>query len=131
MVHADIIDVINGITILSDVSFESNGTPRVLPTTQEQDTTQRLVSALEGDIYAQYYIRPWCRTQHVQNIDVSQLKTYVSRLSVANCGNGTWEPGWKVDCVESAQQVAVSRDGITFWVDSSSIRANGDLARGM
>jgi len=47
---------------------------------------------------------------------------FVGALSEANCGHGTWEPGWRIRPSEEAVRVA-EKGGLRLWVKSEEYRA--------
>jgi HopA1 effector protein family len=83
-----------------------------------------IVSALAEGLYSQLYIRPGSvsRTGH----DILAQRDLVAALSAANAGEGAWEPGWRTGEVDDAGQVAVNKDGLTFWVPPSGLRTTAD-----
>jgi class II lanthipeptide synthase len=50
--------------------------------------------------------------------------SFVERLSAANCGTGTWEPGWTVRAVERDGTLVVhrARDGLSLWAQPDQFR---------
>jgi hypothetical protein len=82
-----------------------------------------LLNLLERDLYGRMYCRP--SGSHVAASDMLALRDYVGVLSAANTGTGTWEAGWTVAAPEEDQQVAVAKDGITFWVAPHDVRTSG------
>ena len=82
-----------------------------------------IVSALAQELYTQLYIRPSndTRTGH----DLLAGRDLVAALSTANAGQGTWEPGWTIGEVDDDGRVAVTKDGLTFWVPPTGLRTEG------
>ncbi len=56
--------------------------------------------------------------------DTRAARAFVGRLSQANCGTGTWEPGWVVRAMEDDGTLAVSKrgDDITLWAQPEQFR---------
>src|SRR5262249_11841943 len=52
-------------------------------------------------------------------------------LSLANCGRGTWEPGWEVVRPDDRGRVAVKKDGLTVYALPEEFRAGGTAAAGL
>lgn len=87
-------------------------------------TLALMVSALAAELYFQLYIRPSSapRTGH----DILAERDLVAALSAANEGQGTWEPGWRIGEVDDDGLVAVTKDGLTFWVPPTGLRKTDD-----
>lgn len=144
--HADLLTVLDTVEILTPTSYQLLGhkvrdlsteiTPVVTaspataapstpdPAGASPPTPALIVSALAEGLYAQLYIRPSsaASTGH----DLLAGRDLVTALSAANSGQGTWEPGWMIGEVDDDGRVAVTKDGLTFWVPPTGLRTIGD-----
>lgn len=127
--HDDILTAINGIAIESLTAYTCEGQPRdlsnrLMPAPRLQGTSQtpaaddreRLLQALEYDLYTRFYTRPQPASGVAKTDPVAQ-RDHVNALSTANNGRGAWEPGWRIGERDEDGFVAVTKDSITFWVD--------------
>ncbi len=128
--HADLRTILDAVEILSPTRFTLLGEVRDLPAPDADAEAEaaggRLVSALSAALYERLYTRPSVRGNSAGSLARRDL---MAALSVANTGQGTWEPGWKVVGPEENGQVAVAKDGLTFWVDPSGFRTRDGVAR--
>jgi hypothetical protein len=98
------------------------------------DGEPAVLAALEGELYARFYTRPTTGDGRAMG-DFLARRDLLSALSSANTGRGTWEPGWKLDHFDEDGRIAVAKDGLTFWVEPSGLRAHsapmrpGDFCR--
>ena len=129
--HHDIHAAIAGFAIDSLTSYTCEGQPRDLsnryaPVPRLQtartaapvtDDRERLLRALEYDLYTRFYTRP---SGAAAASDPIAQRDHVIALSAANCGGGAWEPGWRIGERDEDGLVAVTKDDITFWVDPHS-----------
>ena len=83
-----------------------------------------IVSALAAGLYSQLYIRPGGVARTAQ--DMLAQRDFVAALSAANAGEGAWESGWRTGEVDDAGQVAVAKDGLTFWAPPTGLRTNAE-----
>jgi hypothetical protein len=75
-----------------------------------------LTSLLGNALYRRMYCRP--APQAVARvIDRRAARVFVDELSGANCGTGTWEPGWRIETIEpdGTLVVANQRYDLTLW----------------
>ncbi len=93
-----------------------------LPGEVESGERPLLLNLLEKDLYSRMYCRPG--TSQVAASDMLTLRDYIGSLSAANTGTGTWEAGWTIASTEEDQQIAVAKDGITFWVALHDVRTS-------
>ena len=120
-VHPDLLAVLDAVTIASPTRYSFLGRRRDVPATPDG---RALCSAIEFDLYQGLYTRPTDRFDPPP-VDVLARRDHLAACSAANCGAGTWEAGWTVGQVDEDGQVAVAKDGMTFWVDPSGLRADG------
>ena len=128
--HPDVLEAIERIDIQSLTTYTCEGQPRDLSNrmipvprlqpgnaqTPANDDRERLLQALEYDLYTRLYTRPQQNGGAPKNDPVAQ-RDHVNALSIANSGRGTWEPGWRIGERDEDGMVAVTKDNITFWVD--------------
>jgi hypothetical protein len=87
-----------------------------------------LIATLEQVLYTRLYTRA---RPGSAAIDVSAARDFVGRLSAANTGRGTFEPGWKLVSVDEDGRLAVEKDGLTLWVQAHLFLArNGSTEPG-
>jgi hypothetical protein len=95
-----------------------------------------LTSLLANALYRHMYCRP-APQPVTRTIDRRAARVFVDELSSANCGTGTWEPGWRIEAIEpdGTLVVANQRDDLTLWAQpqqfcsaNASVRA-GDIGR--
>lgn len=82
---------------------------------------------LERDLYAQLYVRPSAKTGPAA--DYQTHREFISTLSAANNGTGSWESGWKIDSIDEDGRVAVSRDQVTFWAQPTGLKTRSGQIR--
>lgn len=130
--HEDFLAAIDAIAIESLTQYTCQGQPRDLsnklmpvPRLQgsstalpSQDERERLLQMLEFDLYTRLYTRPAAVAGAPS--DALAQRDHGNALSLANCGRGTWEPGWIAGERDEDGLVAVTKDNITFWVDAQS-----------
>jgi hypothetical protein len=129
MLHQDICEIIQSIIIQSPVSFSILERSVTLPESIRASEGNPLVTWLEGELYRSFYIRP---LPHLPtSSEPIHPQSFVTELSSANSGTGSWEPGWIVEHVDSGTQVCVSKDGLTFWVGSAEVRSSAEILQGV
>ncbi|MEE8583249.1 MAG: lanthionine synthetase LanC family protein [Acidobacteriota bacterium] len=79
-----------------------------------------LIAALEKDLYHRLYTRAGVPSP--LQTDLLARRDHMVQLSRANCGRGTWEPGWKIRHLEEDGRVAVHKNGLGLWVLESRLR---------
>jgi hypothetical protein len=83
-------------------------------------------------LYRRLYCRPRLAGGRIWT-DSRARRILVDELSRANCGIGTWEPGWSVTVIEEGGSVVVHKhnDGLTLWARPDQFRpVDGVLAVG-
>jgi HopA1 effector protein family len=94
------------------------------------------VTAMTSLLASTLYWRLYCRPSHGRAMPVGDTRAsrvFVDRLSQANCGTGSWEPGWVVRAVEDHGTLAVSKGGddMTLWAQPKQFRPlHGTVAIG-
>ena len=123
--HPDLLTVLDAVAIASPTRYTFLGQPREVPASPDG---QALRAALESDLYEHLYTRPADRFPPPASDDLAR-RDHLAACSAANSGTGTWEAGWTIRNVDDDGQVAVSKDGLTFWVARPGLRAPGDAPR--
>ena len=79
-----------------------------------------LVSELEGALYAYLYTR----SRRIASVESSTTqREFVTRLSAANVGTGTFESGWVIKSLESDGIVGAEKDGLTVFALPDEVKA--------
>jgi hypothetical protein len=125
-IHADFDAVLDAVEIQSLLAYTVRGVPRLLHDAPvPADGSPVLPAALESDLYAHLYTRP---TSSQGTADLLAQRDFVAALSAANCGHGAWEPHWLIGEVDEDGRIAVTKDGLTFWVPPTRLRPRGERA---
>jgi hypothetical protein len=92
----------------------------VAPTHSDID---ELRSLLANMLYQRLYCRP-SRAPSTAAHDARATRVFVESLSRANCGTGTWDPGWTVTAVEDDGTLVVHKhpDDLTLWASPRQFR---------
>jgi hypothetical protein len=140
--HEDLAYIAGQLAVLTDRSYSFRGEPRDLgesrfmPLSETGQPVQlsrsqpALVAFIESEIYQSLYRRP------ADGIGKSIVKgegdhEFIERLSAANAGSGTWEPGWSIVAIEPQGRVGVKRD-VVCWVRDSQLRtSDGGIGIGL
>ncbi|MDT5295741.1 MAG: hypothetical protein QOJ76_2621 [Acidobacteriota bacterium] len=142
--HADLRLVLESVEINSPTRYTLLGEPRDFtppppaldapPTAADAATPDEampespvFMPSLETDLYSRLYVRP--QSAPVASSDLLAQRDFLSALSAANNGVGTWEPGWRATSSESDGRVAVSKDQVTFWVAPNGLRTRTGRVR--
>lgn len=121
--RADFREILDAVEIRSATTF-SIASERFEPhTSTAVDLTSRLASAL----YHRKYCRPTPGSSNAVPSDPRRSRVFVEQLSHANCGSGTWEPGWIVQAVETDGTFVVrrQRDDLLVWARPDQFRSGG------
>jgi hypothetical protein len=92
----------------------------------------RLTERLGDVIYRRLYCRPE-RGRPLVPTGHRAVRSFVERLSQANSGCGTWEPGWVVAAVEHDGTLVVHKrtDDLTLWARPQQFRVrSGEVGPG-
>lgn len=135
----DLETILDSVRVLSVDSYEFQGRLRHLEPAAGGSATpgpdvgsspsSSLLDSIKGDLYRFLY----CRIDPRFSPRVTQWspREHVEGLSAANCGAGTWMPGFRVVEAGTGDEVAVERDGVTFWVGDEGVRPeDGELVSG-
>ena len=119
--HDDLISVLDAVEILSPRQFAIRDEVRDL-----------------DDFQANHWSRLWRRNSTAGSISGLRAQlardhstswlvaTSLLRLSAANNGRGTWEPGWSIRRFDDDGRAVVSKDDVTFWVPMAGLRTRND-----
>ncbi len=77
----------------------------------------QLLTVLESELYHRLYCGS-AAAAAPYTVDPAESLVFIGALSLANTGDGTWEPGWTI----SRTRDTAIRDGIEFCVDRQSLR---------
>lgn len=83
-----------------------------------------LVTALAHALYEHWYTRP--EPPGAGDGTFLGRREHVDRLSSANSGKGTWQPGWTVAGVDPGGYLAVEKDRLVCYAPADSVRC-GEL----
>ncbi|MBP2019532.1 hypothetical protein J2Z79_002974 [Symbiobacterium terraclitae] len=127
--HPDIRAVVQAVDIQSPTRFALRGAVRDLTRMEvvtpsggsREQPAEPLVRALEAELYQGFYCRPRPGGP-AAGADPAEASGFIAALSRANRGRGAWEGGWVVAGVEPDGQVAVRKDGVTFWAGPAQVR---------
>ncbi|MEE8524424.1 MAG: lanthionine synthetase LanC family protein [Thermoanaerobaculia bacterium] len=133
-VSADLRVLVNAVRVLSATSYTVSGDHREIAPPEAarrpdvdppaaDDEREALIESLADDLYQHLYTRRG--TGGGGRPDRLARRRHVARLSRANRGSGTWEPGWRIAGVEDDGKVAVVKDKVVFWARQSQVRARG------
>jgi hypothetical protein len=121
-IHPDLLAVSEAVAVESPTRYVLRGEAREAPA-----VGPALVSALQDDLYARLYTRPFAGD--APPWDFLAQRDHVAALSAANSGTGSWEPGWTAGPADDDGRTAVLRDGVTFWARPEDVRAAGGRPR--
>jgi len=127
---SDLREIIRAVHIQTELSFS------VFSETFEVSTplngAAEMRPLLATTLYQRLYCRP-SRGASVVRASTRASRVFVDELSRANCGAGTWEPGWVVNAVEDDGTLVVhkQRDDLTLWARPQEFRpADGTVGVG-
>jgi hypothetical protein len=124
-IHADLAEALDAIAIESSDRYRILGAVRELgDAPRPPDSSAVLPMALSADLYGGLYTRPG-RARAPAVPDFLAQRDFLSALSAANTGRGTWEPHWKIGETDEDGRTAVTKDGLTFWVPPDGLRVRG------
>jgi hypothetical protein len=84
-----------------------------------------LLRMVENELYYRLYRQP-CEPAATDPVtaEVDTMRDYSAALSVANCGSGTWDPGWLVTAVAADGHVLLRRDDVTYRATQAQVRSD-------
>jgi hypothetical protein len=120
----DYSDIVRTVAILSDTQYRIGDTVRELqririsphtPTAQSPN----MQMLLQNDVYGLLYKRS---TPVEPNLRFNGNKSdFLIAVSHANCGSGTWEPGWRVLSHEADRRFRVASGKVAFEVGANEL----------
>lgn len=120
---ADLRDILNAVTIDSPAAFSIDGERVDLP--DDAAPREQLAASLANALYVRKYSRAGASSLRPPVSNARAARVFVEGLSQANCGTGTWEPGWVVQAVEPDGILVVRRahDEILVWATPDRFRS--------
>lgn len=118
---ADMREVVNAVHIYSSRRFSVLG--EIHEVTLAQNHIDDMRSLLANSLYQRLYCRP-SKAPSTAVHDTGATRVFVESLSRANCGTGTWDPGWTVTAVEDDGTLLVHKhpDDLTLWASPREYR---------
>lgn len=90
-----------------------------------------LLQMVENELYYRLYRRPGePSAADPAAAEVDTMRNYTTALSAANCGSGTWDPGWLIADIAADGRLLVQRDEVTYTAAPGQVRcdaADGDV----
>lgn len=85
-----------------------------------------ITDTMQWQLYSDYYCRGAASPMPVSEPPVllPRWTPFLGRLSAANAGHGSSEPGWTVHG-EDGSRLVVERDGLKVWVGHDDVRTEG------
>lgn len=112
---AELVEIARSAAVISESSFALGGATHQAPS---REGKPQLLEELCNALYGHYSRRP---ARGRAPVAPANSRRFLLRLSSANSGNGTWEPGWRVAGREEDGRVKVTRDGLTLWAQPEQI----------
>ena len=118
---AELREIIEAVAVRSTDSFSVCG--EIFDVQSENHSIGALTSYLASVLYQRMYCRPESYRLRV-GPDIRAMHVFVDKLSRANGGNGTWDPGWIVKAIEEDGTLVVhkERDDLTLWARPKQFR---------
>jgi hypothetical protein len=113
--------------IVEAVEIQAADRFSILGETFEVPSANGGLSAMAPSLANMLYQRMYCRPERGRPGfagDTRARRVFVDELSKANCGTGTWEPGWVIEALEDDGTLVVhkQRDDLTFWAQPEQFR---------
>jgi hypothetical protein len=127
---AELREIVEAVRIRSTDSFAVCGEAFNVPSGDNRISI--VTSCLANVLYHRMYCRPE-RNRPGLGADPRAARMFVDDLSRANCGTGTWEPGWIVKEIEKDGTLVVHKqqDDLTLWAQPEQFRpTNGGAGLG-
>jgi hypothetical protein len=121
--HADLLTVLDHVQVVAPNRYVVQGVTRELPKelVGNDPLLERAVSALAADLYNRLYLRP-AEPRAGTTASWVVRRDFLSALSAANHGRGTWTPNWLILRV-GVEDVAVTGYGLVFYATHQQVRA--------
>jgi hypothetical protein len=79
---------------------------------------------VENELYYRLYRRPSEPLATDPSVaEVDTMRTYTAALSVANCGTGTWDPGWLIEGMAADGRVLLRREEVAYRAERADVRS--------
>ena len=130
IIYPELVDLISSLKIISASNYKLGDK---LYTSQyshssidEDDNTYAAHFELKDLLYRIYH----CRKAISNDISVSHnseyndIQDFTGELSENNTGNGTWEPGWKIEKIEKDGQLVVQKNNLKLWVHQKQFKSS-------
>jgi hypothetical protein len=113
--------------VVEAVNIKDTGRFSILGETLEVPSGDGGISPLASSLANALYHRMYCRPERrhaAPTGDTRARRVFVEELSTANCGTGTWEPGWIIEALEDDGTLAVHKrqDDLTLWARPEQFR---------
>jgi hypothetical protein len=105
----DVVKALTTVEIRSATEFAVGGET----TTLAAGESEVGIKVLADTLYALVYTRPRAGSMRPA---LDGARDFVARLSAANVGHGTFEPGWKLVSIDDDGRLCVEKDGLKLWV---------------
>jgi len=123
----DLQEVLQAVSIDSPTQFRIRGqTINTHPPTADS-AEPPLLTDLRQQLYARLYARSEATAAPFR--DELRNRSLGAELSAANCGKGTWEPGWIIQGKEEEGRTPVRKQQLTLWVTPHQLRSVGSSLR--
>jgi HopA1 effector protein family len=126
--------VAEAVQIKSSSEFTFGGEPRLFSGAPLQTSGQEVAApiaefmeALQADLYLSLYCRQSASNAGIA--DFSARRDHIAALSSANCGSGSWEPGWKIVSIGTDGRFGVTRDNLIFWASNEELQISDRTAQ--
>lgn len=122
-VNRDILTIANSVRMPSTRKYRIGSLSRNLPPfgNIDDDYIEPAIQTLASEIYERLYCRLANESIPMESSKPAVVRDFVGTLSSANCGNGTWDPGWRIVEAEAAA-VGVSKYDLTMWAPTTGVR---------
>lgn len=119
---ADLDAIVEAVEIQAAGRFSILGEAFEVPS-GDDDGVSEMAPPLANALYQRMYCRPE-RGRPGPDGDTRARRVFVDDLSKANCGVGTWEPGWIIRALEEDGTLVVhrQRDDLTLWAQREQFR---------
>jgi HopA1 effector protein family len=114
------------VRVHSPTEFEILGVPHETP--QGSGGNEASVVSKIRDVLYWFFCRYSLRSPY-STPDPLVARRFLARLSEANAGSGSWDPGWRIMALDEDGRFEVTKDGLSFWVVPDGILPQGGELR--